>query len=72
MSSLIYEGVMDAFPRIKILNCHGGGYLPFYAGRADITQLRLSRAPARQAFATLSPWERAGVRVGLDSLGPVE
>ncbi len=39
MSSLIYEGVMDAFPRIKILICHGGGYLPFYAGRADITYI---------------------------------
>lgn len=37
MSSFIYEGVMDAFPKIKILICHGGGYLPFYAGRADMT-----------------------------------
>jgi aminocarboxymuconate-semialdehyde decarboxylase len=35
MSSLIYEGVMDKFPRLKVLICHGGGYLPFYAGRAD-------------------------------------
>ena len=39
MSSFIYEGVMDAFPKIKILICHGGGYLPYYAGRADITYL---------------------------------
>ena len=39
MSSFIYEGVMDAFPKIKILICHGGGYLPFYAGRADMTYL---------------------------------
>ncbi len=36
MSSFIYEGVMDAFPKLKILICHGGGYLPFYNGRADI------------------------------------
>jgi aminocarboxymuconate-semialdehyde decarboxylase len=35
MSSLIYEGIMDDFPRLKIGICHGGGYLPFYAGRAD-------------------------------------
>jgi aminocarboxymuconate-semialdehyde decarboxylase len=35
MSSLIYEGVMDKFPKLKVLICHGGGYLPFYAGRAD-------------------------------------
>ena len=39
MSSFIYEGVMDTFPKIKILICHGGGYLPFYAGRADITYI---------------------------------
>ena len=36
MSSFVYEGVMDAFPRLKILICHGGGYLPFYNGRADM------------------------------------
>lgn len=35
MSSLIYEGVMDRFPKIKILVAHGGGYLPYYAGRQD-------------------------------------
>lgn len=39
MSSFIYEGVMDAFPKIKILICHGGGYLPFYGGRADIAYI---------------------------------
>jgi aminocarboxymuconate-semialdehyde decarboxylase len=39
MSSFIYEGVIDAFPKIKILICHGGGYLPFYAGRADMTYI---------------------------------
>ena len=50
MSSFIYEGVMDAFPKIKILICHGGGYLPFYAGRADITYLDrpASRGKARK------------------------
>ncbi len=39
MSSLIYEGVMDRFPRLKILISHGGGYLPYYAGRQDNAQL---------------------------------
>ena len=34
-SSLVYEGVMDAFPRLKILIAHGGGFLPFYTGRHD-------------------------------------
>jgi aminocarboxymuconate-semialdehyde decarboxylase len=35
MQSLIYEGVMDEFPRLKLCIHHGGGYLVFYAGRAD-------------------------------------
>ena len=26
---------MDAFPKLKIMIAHGGGYLPFYAGRHD-------------------------------------
>ena len=34
-SSLVYEGVMDAFPELKVMMAHGGGFLPFYAGRHD-------------------------------------
>ena len=35
MSSLVYEGVMDKFPKLKIVVAHGGGFLPYYAGRQD-------------------------------------
>jgi aminocarboxymuconate-semialdehyde decarboxylase len=35
MSSLVYDGVMDQHPKLKIMVAHGGGYLPFYAGRHD-------------------------------------
>ena len=35
MASLIHEGVLDAYPKLKISIAHGGGYLPFYAGRDD-------------------------------------
>jgi len=35
MSSLLYEGVIDAFPGLKIVFAHGGGFLPFYTGRHD-------------------------------------
>ena len=35
MSSLVYEGIMDKFPKLKILIVHGGGFLPYYAGRQD-------------------------------------
>jgi aminocarboxymuconate-semialdehyde decarboxylase len=34
-SSLVYDGVMDEFPKLKILMAHGGGFLPFYTGRHD-------------------------------------
>ncbi len=32
---LILSGVMDAFPRLKVLLAHGGGTLPFIHGRLD-------------------------------------
>jgi len=35
MSSLIYEGVLDRFPELKVGIAHGGGFLPYYAGRVD-------------------------------------
>ncbi len=35
MSSIIYEGILDDFPKLKIIIAHGGGYLPYYAGRTD-------------------------------------
>lgn len=35
MTSLIFEGVLDAFPGLKIVMAHGGGYLPHYMGRLD-------------------------------------
>jgi aminocarboxymuconate-semialdehyde decarboxylase len=41
-SSLVYEGVMDEFPRLKIVFAHGGGFLPFYTGRHD-NDYRLGR-----------------------------
>ena len=32
---LIFDGVMERYPDLKILVVHGGGYLPAYAGRID-------------------------------------
>lgn len=32
---LIFDGVMERHPRLKIVIVHGGGYLPAYAGRID-------------------------------------
>jgi aminocarboxymuconate-semialdehyde decarboxylase len=35
ISHLIFEGVMDRFPNLKISFAHGGGFLPSYAARMD-------------------------------------
>jgi len=35
VSSLMFEGVLDRFPDLRIAVSHGGGFLPYYAGRLD-------------------------------------
>ncbi len=35
LSSMIYEGLFDRFPGLKLVVSHGGGYLPHYYGRHD-------------------------------------
>lgn len=35
LSKLIFSGVFDRFPALKVLLCHGGGYLPAFFGRSD-------------------------------------
>ncbi len=35
LSHLIFSGVLDRHPRLRLLAAHGGGYLPTYLGRAD-------------------------------------
>jgi aminocarboxymuconate-semialdehyde decarboxylase len=35
VSHLIFGGVLDAYPRLKLCVAHGGGYLPAYSGRMD-------------------------------------
>jgi len=35
LSHLIFGGVLDRYPSLKICAAHGGGYLPMYIGRPD-------------------------------------
>jgi len=35
LSCLIFSGVFDRYPRLKICAAHGGGYLPGYIGRSN-------------------------------------
>ncbi len=53
IASLFYEGILDAFPRLKICVSHGGGYMPYYMGRIarnylekPATRVNMSKSPA--------------------------
>ena len=35
ITSLIYEGIFERFPGVKVVIVHGGGYLPHYSRRLD-------------------------------------
>ncbi|GAA2857389.1 amidohydrolase family protein [Streptosporangium fragile] len=35
LSHLIFAGVLDRHPGLRLLAAHGGGYLPYYLGRSD-------------------------------------
>jgi aminocarboxymuconate-semialdehyde decarboxylase len=52
-ASLIYEGILDAYPKLKICISHGGGYMPYYMGRIarnyldkPATRVNMSKSPA--------------------------
>jgi len=45
VSSLMYEGVLEAFPRLKICISHGGGYMPYNLGR--VARNYLEKPPTR-------------------------
>jgi aminocarboxymuconate-semialdehyde decarboxylase len=53
IASLFYEGILDAFPQLKICVSHGGGYMPYYMGRIarnylekPATRINMKKSPA--------------------------
>jgi aminocarboxymuconate-semialdehyde decarboxylase len=44
VGSLLLSGVLDRFPRLKLVLSHGGGAYPYLAGRFDIMHQRMDRA----------------------------
>jgi aminocarboxymuconate-semialdehyde decarboxylase len=44
VGSLLMSGVMDRFPKLKLLWSHGGGTYPYLAGRFDVMHARMDRA----------------------------
>ena len=49
-TSLIYDGVMDECPTLKIAFAHGGGFIPYYAGRFDWIYRRGSTPQLKHDF----------------------
>jgi aminocarboxymuconate-semialdehyde decarboxylase len=52
VASLMYEGILDTYPRLKIVVSHGGGYMPYYIGRIarnylekPATRINMSKPP---------------------------
>ncbi len=43
VGSLIFSGVLDRFPQLRLLLSHGGGTLPYLAGRFDVMHRRMDR-----------------------------
>ena len=35
MASVIYEGILETYPKLKLVLAHGGGYFPHNMGRLD-------------------------------------
>jgi aminocarboxymuconate-semialdehyde decarboxylase len=53
VSRMIFDGFFDRHPSLKLIASHGGGALPYFAGRLDIchanmpaARVRISRAPS--------------------------
>jgi aminocarboxymuconate-semialdehyde decarboxylase len=53
IASLMYEGILDTFPQLKICISHGGGYMPYYMGRIArnyaeklATRVNMKKSPA--------------------------
>jgi aminocarboxymuconate-semialdehyde decarboxylase len=53
IASLMYEGILETFPKLKICISHGGGYMPYYMGRIarnyvdkPATRVNMKKSPA--------------------------
>jgi aminocarboxymuconate-semialdehyde decarboxylase len=79
ISSLMYDGVLERFPGLRICVSHGGGYMPFYMGRIDrnyaekpSTRVNMTRPPIdylRMLYFDSCVYERAVLQHLVDKVG---
>jgi aminocarboxymuconate-semialdehyde decarboxylase len=51
VGSLIFSGVLDRFPSLRLILSHGGGAFPYLLGRFDCMHARMDRAAQRDVAA---------------------
>lgn len=44
VGAMLYSGVFDRFPELRVILSHGGGFFPYHAGRFDIIYRNLASA----------------------------
>jgi aminocarboxymuconate-semialdehyde decarboxylase len=79
ISSLMYDGVLETFPKLKICISHGGGYMPYYMGRIGRnyvekanTRVNMSKPPIdylRMLYFDSCVYERAVLQHLVDKVG---
>jgi aminocarboxymuconate-semialdehyde decarboxylase len=79
ISSLMYDGVLETFPKLRICISHGGGYMPFYMGRIDRnyiekanTRVNMSKPPIdylRMLYFDSCVYERPVLQHLVDKVG---
>jgi len=66
VGSLLMSGVMDRFPKLKLLWSHGGGNFPYLAGRFDIMHKRMDKA--QQGDVAVKPPSAYATQMHYDSI----
>jgi aminocarboxymuconate-semialdehyde decarboxylase len=79
IASLMYDGVLETFPRLKVCISHGGGYMPYYMGRIDRnyaekanTRVNMSKPPIdylRMLYFDSCVYERPVLQHLVDKVG---
>jgi len=49
IGAMLFSGVLDRFPDLKLILSHGGGFFPYHAGRFDIIYTNLPQTRAHLA-----------------------
>jgi len=77
---MIYDGVFDRYPRIRLIVAHGGGTLPFLSPRLDrcydvipAARAKIARRPSeylKQIYADSVLYSPAVLAMSIDAFGP--